>query len=257
MINLKLRNDGYTPENMDELELDIAAFTKDYNRQAVGPAKFIVYMAFMQTAIPKISKDVLTKEYKKQKENEDRLNQAVKILQEQKKMLEDNLHEMEDEHGHDKDALEELESKLKKASKQEKMLLERAEQEASKRQDLMNDLESEKLKNDELKDKQKKAERELMLQQQQIEKDRRNGVKTGAVSANLSKEEISKLQQESRNAGRAGRNGLGLELSDIEVASKDDKLDSDRRATTRGDDNNPKTKKKGVGKVETGKGGCK
>lgn len=132
-INLKIRNDGYTMSNIDELEYDVEAFTKSYNKQAVGPAKSSVFMEFMKTAIPKISKDVLTKEYQKQKENENRLNKAVHILQDKNKMLEENLREIENEHGMKKDALEDFEVKLKKATKQEELLLKRAEEEAEKR----------------------------------------------------------------------------------------------------------------------------
>jgi hypothetical protein len=132
-ITLKIRNEGYTMTNIDELEYDVEAFTNSYNKQAIGPSKSKVYMEFMNTAIPKISKDVLSKEYRSQKENEGRLNQAIQILQEKNRMLEDNLQNIEDEHGIKNDALEDLEIRLKKATKQEELLLDRAELEAEKR----------------------------------------------------------------------------------------------------------------------------
>mmetsp|Transcript_38572 Transcript_38572/g.44192 ORF Transcript_38572/g.44192 Transcript_38572/m.44192 type:complete len:99 (-) Transcript_38572:424-720(-) len=98
---------------MEDLQFDVGSFTNAYNKQAVGPAKMEVYMEFMTTAIPKISKDVLTKEYQKQKENEGRLNEAIKILKEKNSMIEANLQEVENEHGQNQDVMEELEARLK------------------------------------------------------------------------------------------------------------------------------------------------
>lgn len=50
------------------MQFDVVSFTNMYNKQAVGPAKTEVFTEFINTAIPKISKDVLTKEYMKQKD---------------------------------------------------------------------------------------------------------------------------------------------------------------------------------------------
>ena len=251
-INLKLRHEGYTPENMDELELDVAEFTKAYNKQTVGPAKHTVFMDFMKTAIPKISKDVLSKEYKKQKENEDRLNQAIRILQDQKKMLEDNLNEVEREQGENQDILEDLESKLKKATRQEKMLLEKAEDEATKRQELMDALEDEKQKNDELKNKRIKAEKSLEVEQERWRKEERQKLRNDAVSANVSKEEASRIKEASRGDARKPRTARGVDLEDVELASKSDQ-DSSKGKTQR--QNKPIKSRRRDKKVKEGKGG--
>ena len=146
-ISVKLRNEGYTADNMEEMQFDVNSFTNMYHKQAVGPAKMDVFIEFMNTAIPKISKDVLTKEYMKQREWENRLNEAIKILQQKNKMLEDNIQDMENDHGQKQDILEELESKLKKATKQEKLLLEKAEMESKKRQELIDELYDQQKKN--------------------------------------------------------------------------------------------------------------
>jgi len=250
-ISLKLRNEGYTPSTIESLEYDVEAFTNAYQKQAVGPAKSEVFMEFMKSAIPKISKDVLTKEYKKQKENENRLNEAVKILQEKNKMLDDNLREVEDEHGMKQDALEDLEVRLKKATMQEEALLKRAEDEASKRQDLMDDLENEKEKNIELDHKRKQAEKDLKNRAHDYEKEERDIKIKAARGANLSKDEESRIKEASRQHGRPNRRGGEVNLSDLEVDVKSDQGSTYRNHQETNGEKNPKKKKKKV--TDTGK----
>ena len=81
-ISSKLNNEGYTLTNIEDMQFDVNSFANVYIKQAIGPAKMEVFAEFMKSSVPRISKDVLTKEYKKQKENESRLNEAIKILQE-------------------------------------------------------------------------------------------------------------------------------------------------------------------------------
>lgn len=257
-INLRLRNEGYTPSNMEELETDVEDFTKSYDRQAVGPAKLEVYMEFMKTAIPKISKDVLSKEYMKQKENEDRLNQAVKILQEKNKMLEDNLKDVEDEFGNKQNILEELEIKLRKATKQEEMLLNKAEEEAGKRRALMEDLQQEKVKNDELEQKRKKAERDIKAKEEALEREARDLKRKQALGANLSKEEEARLKELSRQGGRAKRTGQGVDLSEIEIENRSDQGSTRQPQETKESKKDKKNKNKSkVGSTDKGKANCK
>lgn len=251
---MKIRSQGYTLDNIDELEYDVEAFTNSYKAQAVGPAKTEVFMEFMNSAIPKISKDVLTKEYRKQKENEDRLNQAITILKEKNQMLADNLKEMEDEHGNKQDMLEDLEIKLKNATKAEELLLQRAELEAEKRRELMDDLENERGRNQELDQKRAKAEQELKKREQKFAKEQREGNQKAALGANISKEEASRIKDRSRAGGRALRNGeVDVDGIDVEEKSEQDEVKSTAEDNKKG----KKNKKKKIGGTRKGEGGCK
>ena len=128
-ISSKLNNEGYTLSNMEDMQFDVNSFASAYIKQSIGPAKMEVFAEYMKSSIPKISKDVLTKEYTKQQENESRLNEAIKILQEKNKILEENLNEIEVEDENKQKALEDLETKLRKATQQEQKLLDRAKEE--------------------------------------------------------------------------------------------------------------------------------
>lgn len=255
-ITLRLRNEGYTPKNMNELEFDVEAFTNAYDKKAVGPAKMEVFIEFMKVAIPKISKDVLSKEYAKQKENEDRLNEAVKILKEKNKMLEDNLKEIEQEYGMKRDEIDEYESKLRKATHQEEMLLQKAEAEAEKRRELMEALESEKERNEKLEKKRKKAEKDLEARAGELEREERDLRRKQALDANLSNDEANRIKEASRQGGRAPRTGEGVNLDDIDVEEKSDQGSTARHNTDTKESKKNK-KKKQIGHIEKGKGGCK
>lgn len=230
------------------------AFTNAYNKQAVGPAKSEVFMEFMRTAIPKISKDVLTKEYKKQKENEASLNGAIKVLQEKNKMLEENLHEIENEHGIKQDELEDLQIKLKKATQQEQYFLNKAEEEADKRQDLMNALESEKEKNIKLEQKRKNAEKELRSKAKEFEIESRDLQRKLATGAKLTKEEEERLAEEYGGNVKKPRGGDGVHLSELEVEEKSDQGSTYRNGA---DSGRKKNKRKRVGNTKSGESNCK
>jgi hypothetical protein len=166
-------------------------------------------------------------------------------------MLDDNLREVEDEHGMKQDALEDLEVRLKKATMQEEALLKRAEDEASKRQDLMDDLENEKEKNIELDHKRKQAEKDLKNRAHDYEKEERDIKIKAARGANLSKDEESRIKEASRQHGRPNRRGGEVNLSDLEVDVKSDQGSTYRNHQETNGEKNPKKKKKKV--TDTGK----
>lgn len=252
-INLKIRNTGYTMDNIEDLEYDVEAFTNSYNQQAVGPAKSKVFMEFMKGAIPKISKDVLTKEYEKQKINEDRLNQAIVILKEKNQMLEDNLKEMEDEHGMKQDEYEDLQVKLRKATKQEEILLKKAEEETEKRRDLMGDLANQKELNEELESQRKRAENELKQREDEFDIEQRDFRLKQAIGANISKEEASRIKEKSRQGGRILRTAQGVNMNDINFEERSDE-DSGRNPQSTAEDAKKKKRKK-IGGPNKGEGG--
>ena len=151
-------------------------------------------------------------------------------------MLEDNIKEMEDDHGEKQDVMEELESKLRKATKQEQLLLEKAEQESKKRQELIDELYDQQVRNNDLEVKQQKAEKELKSRMHQIENEYKK-----QKDSEQSKEAISKNKEKktSNNAGQP------IELDDIEVGSKTD---------AGGKKANSKNNKKKINKVQKGEG---
>lgn len=237
-------------DNIEDLEYDVEAFTNSYNQQAVGPAKSEVFMKYMKGAIPKISRDVLTKEYEKQKINEDRLNQAIVILKEKNQMLDDNMREMEDEHGMKQDEYENLQIILKKATKQEEILLQKAEEETEKRRELMGDLANEKELNQELESHRVRAENELKHREDEFDINQREFRQKQALGANLSKEEASRIKDKSRNGGRVLRTAQGVNVDDINIDERSD-LDSDGNPQK----SSKKPKKKRIGGPREGKAG--
>lgn len=175
------------------------------------------------------------------------------MLQEKNKMLEENLHEIENEHGIKQDELEELQIRLKKATQQEQYFLNKAEEEADKRQELMDALESEKEKNIKLEQKRKNAEKELNNKAKEYEIESRDLQRKLALGAKLTKEEEERLAEQYGNGGKKGRRDNGVHLSDLEVEEK-----SDQGSTYRnGADSGRKKKRKRVGNTKDGDSHCK
>jgi len=246
-------------DNIEDIGYDVEAFTKSYKQKAVGPGKTEVFINFMNSAIPKISKDVLTTEYQKQKINEDRLNQAIGILQEKNKMLEENLEEMEQEHGMKKDEYEDIQIKLRKATKQEEILLKKAEEEADKRKKLIDDLAEEKERNQKLDSKHKKAEKQLKKREDELENEKRDIRQRDALGANISSEEASRIKETARREGRQLMTAPGVDVMDIAIEDRSGYASDGNPATTIGGKGKNKRGKNGkkIGTPKPGQSGCK
>lgn len=119
----------------------------------------------------------------------------------------------------------------------------------------MNDLENEKVLNQELEEKRTKAVKELKKREEMFEKDKRSFMQKQALGMNLSKEEQARIKEESRQGGRALRTGQGVNVSDIDIDERSDQVTSRKPVNTAED--SAKGKKKMIGKTKTGEAGCK
>ena len=83
--------------------------------------------------------------------------------------------------------------------------------------------------------------------------------RVNAVSANVSKEEASKIKERSRAGMRAPRTGGNLELDDIIVDPKSDESEVDNKNVidTKESPKNRRKQTKRVGKKKKGDGNCK
>jgi hypothetical protein len=119
----------------------------------------------------------------------------------------------------------------------------------------MGDLENEKELNQELEGKRHKAEKQLKKREALFENEKRSFNQKQALNTNLSKEEEARIKEQSRQGGRALRNGEGVNVSDIDV--EDNLGQGPPRGAASTAEDAAKGKKKPINKIKKGQAGCK
>jgi hypothetical protein len=123
--------------------------------------------------------------------------------------------------------------------------------------ELMGDLENEKELNQELEGKRHKAEKELKKREALFENEKRSFNQKQALNTNLSKEEQTRIKEQSRQGGRVLRTGQGIDVSDIDVDQRSGQGASRKPDESAQDADKVAKKKRMINKTKKGQAGCK
>jgi hypothetical protein len=119
----------------------------------------------------------------------------------------------------------------------------------------MGDLENEKELNQELEGKRHKAEKELKKREALFENEKRSFNQKQALNTNLSKEEQTRIKEQSRQGGRVLRTGQGINLSDVDV--EENLGQGQHHGAVSTSEDAARGKKKIINKTKKGQAGCK